>query len=123
MDTNLDDFVEERRRDLTAKEKLAISLLCWREGWEELEMPLIVMEKVKINSYVKSLGVGAGWSIGCGTYLCALCAVDGKEYKLQKVNHIGWICKECAQKYQKQIQETMEYVNHVLLTSRRLKKD
>jgi hypothetical protein len=113
----LEDFevFEEVKRELTAKQKFALNLLRHHEHWDEMENPLIVMEKAKINAYIKKLGVeNCGWAIGYGIFLCTFCRKDGIKHKLQKVNHIGSVCKECALKYQTEIRDLLNSINTMM---------
>lgn len=110
----LEDFevIEETRRELTSKEKMALKLLRHHDHWDEMEDPLIVIEKAIINAYIENLGMkNCRWAIGYGIFLCTFCRKDGIEHKLQKVSHIGSVCKECALKYQKEIRNLLNSVN------------
>jgi hypothetical protein len=94
------------KREFAPKESMAFLLLTTPDRWENANKALINLDKVWINFYIDSLGVNVGhWLIGSGNYACAICEKDRTEVKLQKINHIGYICQECALKYQTRIKE------------------
>ena len=109
------EVVEEwTRRELTPKEKLALRMLQLPEHWNDLDGPSLVMEKAKANVYIESLGIKCSWLIDYGFFLCSFCRKDGTKHKLQKVKYIGCICKECALKYRKKINDMIRNVNAIL---------
>lgn len=116
--STLDEFEvieEETKKELTAKESFALGLMRMPNHWNELEKPLLVLEKAKVNVFVASLGYKGYWLIDLGVYACSLCNKDGSKHKLHNVKYIGHICKECGTKYQTQIRELMKSASALLV--------
>lgn len=110
-DTLLEEFepvVERPRRELTDLEKFGLKLMGYRKEWEDLPHDEVIFEKAKLNTYLDAQGLGFKWLVGFGVYKCTLCKTDGTKQKLQKVNYLDHICKECAIKYQKTIRTMLK---------------
>ena len=92
------------------KPKLATTIFPrYREDWLDLEEPLIILEKIKQNAALNKMGLNTGrWPIGYGVFMCSMCRRDGTKHKLKKVKSLGYICAECALKYQTEIKEMMK---------------
>jgi len=114
VQSTLDEFEiveEELKIELSVKQKFILDLMRMPDYWNDLEKPLLVLDKAKINAYVASHGYEGYWVIDLGIYACSLCRKDGSKHKLHNVNYIGYICQECREKYQTQIQELMKNAN------------